>query len=544
MLPPGAPPGLELPPQGSVAKVASSTSSRLALTEEMEDVRKMIMQEADARLEEKADDLWESAVSELKRLDSQQEKRATDLEDEVSRCHAKLAALEAENAIMKEHFDSMNLAMLGGSWQGMPIIPQSTISPYGTPVQQGYPAPFGTGFPVVPEFPIPDDASVEVNASAAAAALAAAQAAAAAGMSDLSTGLLQSCEEQMPVLEIEMTVETADSQPALTTAAPPHDPPPGLSTSPRHAGAMTNLQGSPRANKSTEISLSQAIPEMKASKAEALMQSPTLRRAEEDPDYEALAASFSSPVPQKSTLSKGPRLMGTPSRPKSPQMFASPKHQTPKRTTRTSVGKFTPGKSPAVCPSPFTLFENGSSIFTFTLRRADDVTLGLDVSHSDADNFLHVKSILANGAVQAWNRQCSGGPAAGKAVMAGDKIVRVNDAADVAGMLNQCKEKQLLKITVVRGDPECEMSHEWVDQHLAQSQRRPSFAEAKHGSRDGPLTGSPLLGTSNSLLEARLGALSQNLAPPAFSLRADASDFVPWGTPPAGAKAMSASSQP
>lgn len=520
MLPPGAPPGLELPPHGSVAKVATPTSSRLALTEEMEDVRKLIMQEADARLEEKADDLWESAVSELKRLDSQQEKRASDLEEEVSRCHAKLAALEAENAIMKEHFDSMNLAMLGGSWPGMPIIPQSTISPYGTPVQQGYLAPFGTAFPVVPEFPIPNDPNVEVNAPAAAAALAAAQAAAAAGLSDLSTGILQSCEEEMPVLEIEMTVETAESQPAFTTAAPPHDPPPGLSTSPHPAGA-----------KSTEISLSQA-----------LMQSPKpmLRRAEEDPDYEALAANFSSPVPQKSTLSKGPRLMGTPSRPKSPQMFASPKHQTPKRTTRTSVGKFTPGKSPTVCPSPFTLFENGSSIFTFTLRRADDISLGLDVSHSDADNFLLVKSILANGAVQAWNRQCSGGPAAGKAVMAGDKIVRVNESADVGGMLNQCKEKQLLKITVVRGDPECEMSHEWVDQHLTSSQRRPSFSEAKHGSRDGPLTGSPLLGPSNSLLEARLGGISQNMAPPPFSLRADASDFVPWGTPPAGAKARSA----
>lgn len=54
--------------------------------------------------------------------------------------------------------------------------------------------------------------------------------------------------------------------------------------------------------------------------------------------------------------------------------------------------------------------------------------------------------------MQAWNKQCVGGPAAGKAVVAGDKIVKVNGAITAPAMLQECREQKLLKFTVQRGE--------------------------------------------------------------------------------------------
>mmetsp|Transcript_136147 Transcript_136147/g.236650 ORF Transcript_136147/g.236650 Transcript_136147/m.236650 type:complete len:580 (+) Transcript_136147:77-1816(+) len=552
-MPLGPPPGLEIPVEDSMAKadvahrrrelehpletqVQAPTGKEEVLTEEMEDIRKSILQHADARLEEKADLLWESAYSELKRLDSQQEKKASDLEEEVRQCHAKLAALEAEKAsfqhclaMMKEQINTMNLAMLNGSGPATHLIPNGSMSPFSvmSPLQQaqGYPTSFATPFPCVPDFPVISPQPLDmVNPAAAAGALAAAALASMATNTEIPSGHPE---------ETTMPAAATPAEPTTTEGSPPAPAAPQQAyTTPVASPAMgpqpnPELPESPRAAGATEISLSEAIDGMqdkKATEAEARgLQSPqpTLRHVEEDTEYETLAATFKSPAPSPSPFGqkRGSRLMGTPSRPKSPQMLGSPKPRTPVRTpSRTAIGMLTPGKSNGICPSPFTLFENGSSIFTFTLRRADDVVLGLDVTHSDAENFLHVKGILTNGAIQAWNRQCSGGPAAGKSVMAGDKIVRVNDAGDVQSMLKQCKEKQLLKITVVRGEPECEINDQWVDQHLA-SQRRPSFNEAKHVSRDGPLAG------------AVFGALPPQLQSPC-SLRADAANFVPRNTPP------------
>mmetsp|Transcript_118771 Transcript_118771/g.322250 ORF Transcript_118771/g.322250 Transcript_118771/m.322250 type:complete len:210 (-) Transcript_118771:163-792(-) len=107
--------------------------------------------------------------------------------------------------------------------------------------------------------------------------------------------------------------------------------------------------------------------------------------------------------------------------------------------------------SPTAAPGPEVAPTPGQ--FTFTLRKADGADLGLDVSHSHKDKALRIEGVRPEGAVEAWNRQCHGGVAAEKVVREGDKIVSVNSVShDPDRMLQECKEKQLLKLTIVRGE--------------------------------------------------------------------------------------------
>jgi predicted metalloprotease with PDZ domain len=89
--------------------------------------------------------------------------------------------------------------------------------------------------------------------------------------------------------------------------------------------------------------------------------------------------------------------------------------------------------------------------FSFTIRRADDQSLGLKVERSADARGLVVREICKNGgAIEAWNMQCVG-PAAAKAVQPGDKIVCVNGVSCCDGMLGEIQAKYLLKLLVVRG---------------------------------------------------------------------------------------------
>jgi len=112
--------------------------------------------------------------------------------------------------------------------------------------------------------------------------------------------------------------------------------------------------------------------------------------------------------------------------------------------------------SPAVPVSLMgSLSRKGPYYFSFTLRKADGTDLGLNVSHHEEDKALRVESVRPDGAVEAWNRQCLGSAASEKAVLPGDKIVSVNGVTqDPVKMLEECRDRQLLKITVVRGSPE------------------------------------------------------------------------------------------
>jgi len=136
----------------------------------------------------------------------------------------------------------------------------------------------------------------------------------------------------------------------------------------------------------------------------------------------------------------------------------------PQRTPLSLVQSLTstPGPTPmsegTTMPSPFTGggrggLVNGIGMFSFTLRKADGAELGLNVSHHEQDKVLRVEGVRPDGAVEAWNRQCSGSAFAEKAVLPGDKIICVNHIYyDPIAMLEECKDKQLLKLTVVRGE--------------------------------------------------------------------------------------------
>jgi len=86
--------------------------------------------------------------------------------------------------------------------------------------------------------------------------------------------------------------------------------------------------------------------------------------------------------------------------------------------------------------------------FTLTLRRADNVPLGLDVRGDEAGICLIVESVRPGGAVEAWNRQCSGDS---REIRAGDSIITINGAEDAKSMREECLTVHLLKMTVVRG---------------------------------------------------------------------------------------------
>jgi len=130
-----------------------------------------------------------------------------------------------------------------------------------------------------------------------------------------------------------------------------------------------------------------------------------------------------APEGVSSTATVAPQLPSVPSMPGFPP--AAPAAQTPDQST----------------PSP-------TPTFSLILRRADNVPLGLDVRGDASETCLVVESVRAGGAVEAWNKQC---PDAARAIKAGDRIVKINDAEDSDSMRDQCVNKYLLRITVMRG---------------------------------------------------------------------------------------------
>lgn len=122
--------------------------------------------------------------------------------------------------------------------------------------------------------------------------------------------------------------------------------------------------------------------------------------------------------------------------------------QTPKRTPLSLANSLSP-TAPIDAHPPCA----GGGCFSFTLRKADGADLGLNVSHHANESTLRVEGVRDGGAVEAWNRQCAGTPAQEKAVVVGDKIISVNAiSGDPRKMLDECRDKLLLRLTVVRGD--------------------------------------------------------------------------------------------
>lgn len=89
----------------------------------------------------------------------------------------------------------------------------------------------------------------------------------------------------------------------------------------------------------------------------------------------------------------------------------------------------------------------GAETFSFTLRRAPDVPLGLEVCGDDGPSGLTVRAVMPGGAIEAWNRQMLAGDR--REVRVGDHIVKVNSAQDASGMRSECVRASLLRIVVV-----------------------------------------------------------------------------------------------
>lgn len=80
------------------------------------------------------------------------------------------------------------------------------------------------------------------------------------------------------------------------------------------------------------------------------------------------------------------------------------------------------------------------------------VSWGLDFKfYGTFDDGLIVENVRAGGAIDGWNRLCTGGPSAGKEILPGDKITSTNGIRGCPTMLEEFKTKLLIKFVVERG---------------------------------------------------------------------------------------------
>ncbi|CAJ1345070.1 unnamed protein product, partial [Effrenium voratum] len=103
-----------------------------------------------------------------------------------------------------------------------------------------------------------------------------------------------------------------------------------------------------------------------------------------------------------------------------------------------------------VKPAPGLSGPEEAPTFTFTIRKADNTDMGLDVASSDQWQGLLVEGILPGGAVEAWNRQQDPGKVS-RELRPGDVILQINNETGAEAMLRECTQKMLVKLTVKRG---------------------------------------------------------------------------------------------
>jgi hypothetical protein len=145
----------------------------------------------------------------------------------------------------------------------------------------------------------------------------------------------------------------------------------------------------------------------------------------------------------------------TPRSPQTPQMLLSPMPN-PNQLA-----------SPTPLPPPCFTY-NGSLLFSFTIRLADCVQLGLDVNRDEENQELVVQRVIPGCAAEAWNRQCFAGPFSSKAIVPTDRIVGINGRCDNVGMLDECRHNKLLRLFVVRGDlPHADIPLKWYGMAIA-----------------------------------------------------------------------------
>jgi len=145
-----------------------------------------------------------------------------------------------------------------------------------------------------------------------------------------------------------------------------------------------------------------------------------------------------SPLPEAPSVAED---FGTGPSPK-PALAAIPGFPEGPTCDGTGSGDATPTLTSIVQPQPLK-----APTFSLTLRRADNVPLGLDVVGESETDCLVVEDIRLGGAVEAWNRQCHGDS---REIRRGDRIIMINGAKDAESMQDECLNKHLLRMSVVR----------------------------------------------------------------------------------------------
>eukprot|EP00397_Hematodinium_sp_SG-2012_P005779 GEMP01005802.1.p1 GENE.GEMP01005802.1~~GEMP01005802.1.p1 ORF type:complete len:271 (-),score=69.30 GEMP01005802.1:3104-3916(-) len=176
--------------------------------------------------------------------------------------------------------------------------------------------------------------------------------------------------------------------------------------------------------------------------------------------------------------------------------------------------------------------------FEVTLRKADNCMLGLEVNKDRrrGDGSVVVDRIFDDGAVAAWNRQCTDRP-----IFVGDRIIGVNEFVAHAGfssqqeLLSECKRSRTLRLRIERD------TTDWESMHTAAPSIPISYRSALPVLQAPPAPPAPPRRSLNkipaSMKQKHAGASTSNYfsyptaSRPSGRLRAEAEEFIPSLTP-------------
>lgn len=457
------------PPSFSPPPHPKSSAAEIGIAD-LKKIQEDAVTAAEEKFSAQANAIWRAAEAQLLAMDKKHAEAASKMELEVKRCHEKQQQMEDEKhqlmkalKMLEERMLSMETAAkcandarasadaarrmsAGMPWSASastsysPMSNEAGTSAFSTPsVAPPYCATQRFDMlPILPDFPVPQSSWTSTLPPRSL------QAPSFGG----SSAFMRDLVPPPPGLEPISKEETRS--PAFSPARP------RASSTNLSIPELSELKLPPASDTWLDSPKSSApVDPYDPGKLAYLLASPKVVSCPSSPAHQPLPHVCQTPTPHRSS---------TPAR--TPP--CSPLTQTPKRPSRPMMGSLTPMKSPMRSPmvqqSPFIFCEGGGCVFGFTLRRADGVELGLDFELQDSGDALVITGIKPAGAIEAWNRQCAGGPAAGKAVMVGDKIVDVNSKTDQFSMALECQNSQMLRITILRGDSAVDnISGMWQD---------------------------------------------------------------------------------
>lgn len=424
------------------------------------DLRKVVFSNADKMLQEKAAEMWYLMRERMSEAEQDSAKEVASLREEIQRCKDENRRLQEDTVKTKlelERLSAVEKLLVHGGMCAFQTERHGTPQP---PFVVG--ADFASPFPAspfpaspFPASPFPSVAPVENRRLSEDGPMAKPE------VEQLSLGKLLDFGD----MGAASPFSTAPPFP-LPAFRPSGPPPPGLDRSPAVAFQVPTQ---PMMNDPSQTEESTVPPSSPCSTGTTTTiprspmpppcSPPPRGRQVEAPQVPAspgplMAASLGGAALREATPPRSKRLtLGLPKTPTG--------RVTPKRSSL--MASPTPFKSPLPQPSPFVICETGGCFFSFTLRKADGVALGLHMTRTEDNKAWCVDGVGAGTAVDAWNRQCNGSSTADKAVLVGDKLLSVNGRTDCDGMLEECKLKALLKFVITRGDTGCDIPSSWME---------------------------------------------------------------------------------